>query len=102
MTVEQYWQQIVLACFLDEDDPIGRWKLVFDQIYSIQSILNEMPIEKFMSALKAQNLRLVWGENVNGWVEVKKYTQFRDLHLSGLAPGGRYYLLISLFIVMAT
>lgn len=46
MSLDEYWQQISLACFLDEPDPIGKWKSVFDQIYSIQNILNDMPIAK--------------------------------------------------------
>lgn len=62
MSLEQYWQQISLACFLDEDDPIGRWKTVFDQIYSIQSILNEMPIQKVHVSAKNTDLWVGLGE----------------------------------------
>lgn len=62
MSLEQYWQQISLACFLDDEDPIGRWKTVFDQIYSIQSILNEMPIEKVHVSAKGTDLWVGLGE----------------------------------------
>ena len=101
MTVEQYWQQIVLACFLDEDDPIGRWKLVFDQIYSIQSILNEMPIEKVHVSAKGTDLWVGLGEKRKWLGGSGRNIPPRSSPLR-LAPGGRYYLLISLFIVTAT
>jgi len=46
MTLEEYWQQIIKACFLDEADPIAKWKEVFKSMERIINTLNSMEIEK--------------------------------------------------------
>ncbi|MGB9883557.1 MAG: aminopeptidase, partial [Microgenomates group bacterium] len=34
LSLEDFWQQIVVACFLDEADPIAKWRQVFAEIES--------------------------------------------------------------------
>jgi len=46
MTLEEYWGQIIDACYLDEDDPIARWKETYTQMNTYREILNAMPIER--------------------------------------------------------
>jgi aminopeptidase len=45
LTLEEYWQQIILACFLDNEDPIGEWRKVFAQQQKVMSKLNALSIE---------------------------------------------------------
>ncbi|NTU46659.1 aminopeptidase [Candidatus Roizmanbacteria bacterium] len=45
MTLEEYWQQIINACFLDHEDPIAKWQEVFDQIETIRHKLTNLHIE---------------------------------------------------------
>ena len=45
LSEQEYWQQIIDACFLDETDPIARWKSVSGQIEDYMQRLNELPIE---------------------------------------------------------
>ena len=45
LSLKQYWQQIIKACFLDKEDPIKEWKRIFKMQISIKESLNEMSIE---------------------------------------------------------
>ena len=55
LTVEEYWEQIINACFLDHENPVNKWKEVFVETERIKEKLNSM---------KIQNLH-VKGENVD-------------------------------------
>lgn len=46
MSLEEYWGQIIQACFLDQADPIAEWKKVFAEIERIKNALNALAIEK--------------------------------------------------------
>lgn len=46
MTLEEYWDEIIKACFLDEVDPITKWKEVFAQMEEIRSKISSLPIDK--------------------------------------------------------
>ncbi|MFO0703938.1 MAG: aminopeptidase [Patescibacteria group bacterium] len=45
MTEEEYWNEIIKACYLDEKDPIKKWQDLFVQIESTKDKLNALPIE---------------------------------------------------------
>jgi aminopeptidase len=45
MTVEEYWDQIIQACFLDKEDPIKEWRAIFTQIEKVKNWLNSLQIE---------------------------------------------------------
>ena len=45
MSKEEYWEQIIKACFLDEADPIAKWQEVFEQVEDARTWLNSMDIE---------------------------------------------------------
>ncbi len=46
MGLEEYWQQIIQACFLDEEDPIARWREVGRQLDQARERLDGMDIER--------------------------------------------------------
>jgi len=56
LTLDEFWQQIIDACFLKEADPIKKWQSTFSQIWNIREKLDKMPIEKLR--LVAQNTDL--------------------------------------------
>ncbi len=60
MSAEEYWQQIINACFLDTEDPIARWREVFAQLESTRERLDALAIERVH----------VEGEDVDLWVSV--------------------------------
>lgn len=45
LTLEQYWQQIINACFLDAEDPIAQWRTVKKMQEAIRDRLNTLSIE---------------------------------------------------------
>ncbi|MGO9489174.1 MAG: aminopeptidase [Solirubrobacteraceae bacterium] len=60
MTAEEYWEQIIHACFLDEADPIARWREVGTQLDRAREHLDGLQIERVH----------VEGEDVDLWVSI--------------------------------
>jgi aminopeptidase len=46
MSIEEYWEQIIFACFLDAEDPVARWREAAAQIAKSRDRLNALPIER--------------------------------------------------------
>jgi aminopeptidase len=46
MSIEQYWEQIIIACFLDAEDPVARWREAAALIGESRDRLNALPIER--------------------------------------------------------
>jgi aminopeptidase len=63
----EYWQQIIQACFLDEEDPIARWREVSGQIGEYLVRLNELPIERLHVRGEDADLTITIGEQ-RKWV----------------------------------
>jgi aminopeptidase len=59
LTLKEYWNQIIKACYLDYPRPIEKWKSSFDEIERIKNKLNSMKIEKLH--VKSQNTDLIVG-----------------------------------------
>jgi aminopeptidase len=64
---EEYWEQIVDACFLNEEDPIARWREVSAQIGEYVARLNALPIESLHVEGADVDLRVTLGEQ-RRWV----------------------------------
>jgi aminopeptidase len=45
LSLEEYWEQIIEACYLREDDPVGKWKRVQQEIEEIKDKLDALEIE---------------------------------------------------------
>jgi aminopeptidase len=60
MSAEEYWGQISNACFLDTEDPIARWREVFERLERTREQLDALAIERVH----------VEGEDVDLWVAV--------------------------------
>jgi len=56
LSLEEYWNEIIHACYLDMDDSIAEWKKTDAKIQEIIGRLNEMPIEKIH--VEADNIDL--------------------------------------------
>ena len=46
LSLEEYWEQIIEACYLREDDPVMKWKAVQREIEEIKDKLDDLQIEK--------------------------------------------------------
>jgi aminopeptidase len=60
MGEEEYWEQIVHACFLDQEDPIARWREVGRKLDEARARLDALEIERVH----------VEGEDVDLWVRI--------------------------------
>jgi aminopeptidase len=60
MGEEEYWEQIVHACFLDQEDPSARWREVGHKLDEARARLDALEIERVH----------VEGEDVDLWVRI--------------------------------
>lgn len=46
LSLEEYWEQIIDACYLREDDPVSKWRSVQKEIEEIKDKLDALEIEQ--------------------------------------------------------
>ncbi|VVB79890.1 Thermophilic metalloprotease (M29) [uncultured archaeon] len=63
MSEKKYWDQIIRACYLDEKDPIEKWKQTFKEIDRIKNKLDSLKIQKIH--VKSENIDLEIGLGKN-------------------------------------
>ncbi|HEA46281.1 MAG TPA: aminopeptidase [Candidatus Pacearchaeota archaeon] len=59
LSVEEYWEQIINACYLDKEDPITEWRNAFSEIERVKEKLNSMKIRTVH--VKGENIDLKIG-----------------------------------------
>ena len=59
MSLEDYWDKIIKACYLGEKEPIVKWKEIFREIERIKYKLNALKIEKVY--IKGEGIDLTVG-----------------------------------------
>lgn len=62
LSLEEYWKQIIKACFLEEKDPVQKWKEVTTEINSIREKLNTLPIKTLHVKSERTNLTVGIGK----------------------------------------
>ena len=60
--LEEYWQQIIDACFLDNEDPLARWREIGERLDNTRERLNALQIERVHVAGEDVDLRVQVGE----------------------------------------
>ena len=45
LDLEEYWEQIISACFLNEENPVKKWKEINAEICRVRDKLNELKLE---------------------------------------------------------
>lgn len=63
LTLEEYWQQIIKACFLDMDDPIAEWRKIKKLQQKFRDKLNALSIEKVSMVGPDIDLEIALGAN---------------------------------------
>jgi aminopeptidase len=66
MGEEEYWEQIIHACFLDSEDPLARWREVGTRLEETRTRLDELDIERLH----------VEGEDVDLWITVGEHRRW--------------------------
>jgi len=63
LSLEEYWEQIVEACYLREEDPVSKWKQVQKAIEEIKDRLDALEIEKLFVQGDGVDLEVQIGKN---------------------------------------
>lgn len=66
LTLQEYWEQIIKACFLDQDDPIAHWKQINAEQERVKKALNALPIAKLH----------ITGEHTDLWISLGEKRRF--------------------------
>jgi aminopeptidase len=67
MSLQQYWEQIIDACYLDDPDPVSRWRATAAEIRQTVAWLNRLDIERLHVEADGTDLWVTVGEQ-RGWV----------------------------------
>lgn len=63
MSLKEYWEQIILACYLDEADPIARWKDIAAEVDRLKGTLTDLAIETLHVEAPETDLTVRLGPN---------------------------------------
>jgi len=67
LSLEDYWQQIIDACFLDDPHPVTRWQEIFSESSRIQHKLNQLDIKSLHIESDNTSLDIGLGQH-RSWV----------------------------------
>jgi aminopeptidase len=62
LSLREYWGQIARACFLNEPNPVLKWRRVFRELQGVLDRLNALPIERLHVVSKGTDLWVRLGE----------------------------------------
>lgn len=62
LSYKEYWQQIIRSCYLDEKDPVKKWKEINGQIHSYINKLNNLSIDTLHIKSSDVDLHIKLGE----------------------------------------
>ncbi len=60
LSLEDYWQEIIQACYLDEEQPAEKWKALYAELYATKAKLDALAIDKLH----------VEADNTDIWVQI--------------------------------
>jgi aminopeptidase len=63
MSLKEYWEQIIAACYLDDPDPISTWKKTATEIERLKTALNKLEIESLRVQAKDTDILIGLGKN---------------------------------------
>ncbi|RJR41650.1 MAG: aminopeptidase, partial [Desulfobacteraceae bacterium] len=58
LSMARYSREVIRACFLDQDDPVGRWEETYREIGEIKQWLNSLEIEALHLESESIDLRI--------------------------------------------
>lgn len=67
LTIAEYWEQIIRACHLDDDDPVARWRETTATIHRQRDWLNSLEIDRLHLEAEGTDLWLTLGAH-RKWV----------------------------------
>ena len=89
MSLEGYWEQIIHACYLDDAEPIKRWRETAREQDRVKRRLDRLEIERLHIEAEDVDLWVTLGTG-RKWLGGRgEHSELRDLQLAGLARDGR-------------
>ncbi len=80
LSLEEYWNQIIDACFLNEPDPVEKWKEVYSEIHRVRDKLNELKLEYVHVIGPDEDLKVkIWADRLRcacRWVNIPSFEVF--------------------------
>lgn len=62
LTLEEYWKEIIKACYLDKADPVKEWKKIATKQLSLKEKLDSLPVEYLHVKGVDADLKIKFGE----------------------------------------
>jgi aminopeptidase len=62
LSFRQYTNQVVKACYLDEDDPVQAWKAIYKEAAALKKWMNSMRVKYYHIESESIDLRITPGE----------------------------------------
>jgi aminopeptidase len=93
LTTAQYEKQLIKACYLDADDPVGKWESIHREVSGIKKWLNAMAVSFYHVEGKKLDLKVTPGRH-RKWVGISGHNiPSFEIFLSPDWRGteGRYY-----------
>jgi aminopeptidase len=93
LTMAQYEKQLIKACYLDADDPVGKWESIHREVSGIKKWLNAMAVSFYHVEGKNLDLKITPGQH-RKWVGISGHNiPSFEIFLSPDWRGteGRYY-----------
>lgn len=63
MSLEDYWEEIIMACYLDKEDPVSEWKKIHKEQERVKAILDGLSIEWLHVKSARIDLKVQLGKN---------------------------------------
>jgi len=61
LSLEEYWDEIIKACYLDKDDPVSEWKSIFEELERVKAKLDSLKIEKVHVVSEGTDIKIKIG-----------------------------------------
>lgn len=62
LSIKEFWQEIISACYLDKENPIETWNSTFKQINLLKKKLNNLQVDRFHITSEKTDLYIKLGE----------------------------------------
>lgn len=62
LSIQEFWNEIINACYLGSENPIPTWKKTFKQINDLKNKLNKLPVDRFHMISDKTDLYIKLGE----------------------------------------
>ena len=63
ISLEEYWRQIINACYLDKADPIAEWRKISREVERVAETLTKLKIKELHVKGKDADLKILVGDN---------------------------------------